>query len=260
MRIFRAWRRSRWLRRNRLPDELWRQTLRDVPLLRGLALEEKTLLHDLLVIFLHEKAFQGAAGLDVTPFMRLAIGAQACLLVLRLGMDYYDGWVEILVYPGGFSARHRFHDEAGVVHEEVGAFSGEAWLRGPVILSWEEVREDLAAPGEGYNVVVHEFAHKLDMLNGPANGFPPLHREMDAARWTNAFARAYETLQTQVDRGLPTAVDPYGTTNPGEFFAVLTETFFDAPGQLAAAFPDVYAELRSFYLQDPLVRAARAHS
>jgi Mlc titration factor MtfA (ptsG expression regulator) len=181
----------------------------------------------------------------------------ACLLVLRLGIDYYDGWVEVLVYPAGFSARHRFHDEAGVVHEEVGAFSGEAWLRGPVILSWEEVSADLAAPGAGYNVVVHEFAHKLDMLNGPANGFPPLHREMDRARWTRVLGEAYERLQRQIDRGLPSAVDPYGATNPGEFFAVLTENFFDAPRDLAAEFPDVYAELRAFYRQDPLARAER---
>jgi Mlc titration factor MtfA (ptsG expression regulator) len=258
--MFRAWRRRRWLRRDRLPAELWQATLRDVPLVSGLDSEEREMLHDLLVIFLHEKVFQGAAGLEVSPLMRAVIGVQACLLVLRLGLAYYDGWVEVLVYPAGFSARHRFRDEAGVVHEEVGALSGEAWLRGPVILSWEEVREDLDSPGQGYNVVLHEFAHKLDMLNGPANGFPPLHREMDAARWTGVFAQAYESLRNEVAAGLPNAVDAYGATDPGEFFAVLTETFFDAPARLAAEFPDVYSELRAFYRQDPLARTAVART
>ena len=252
--MWRNWRRQRWLSTHRLPDCAWQAATSRITLLDGLTTEEQARLRDLTSLFLREKTFEGAHGLQVTETMRLVISMQACLPILNLGLDYYDGWVEMLVYPGGFRARHEFHDEAGVVHVEDREMTGEAWSRGPVILSWEDIREDLDHPGHGYNVVIHEMAHKLDMLNSDANGFPPLHRGMVPARWADAFSTAYQTLASAVDEGVESLLDPYAASSPEEFFAVASEAFFDAPRILAEGFPGVYEQLRLFYRQDTLRR------
>lgn len=252
--MWRNWRRQRWLTRHRLPDSVWERAASQVTLLDGLSAEEQARLRDLTSLFLREKAFEGAHGLRVTEAMRLVISMQACLPILNLGLDYYDGWVEMLIYPGGFRARHEFHDEAGVVHIEDREMTGEAWSRGPVILSWKDVEEDLQHPGYGYNVVIHEMAHKLDMLNGNANGFPPLHRGMVPARWAEAFSDAYQDLARDLSEGIESFVDPYAASSPEEFFAVASEAFFDAPQILAAGLPAVYDQLRLFYRQDTVRR------
>ncbi len=138
-------------------------------------------LRDLAMLFLHEKQFATAAGLELSDEMRWSIATQACILILNLDLEYYRGWSEIIVYPEQFVPRHQYVDEAGVVHEGDEPYAGEAWLGGPVILSWA----DVAGTGypDGVNVVIHEFAHKLDMLNGDANGYPPLHADMDRSAW-----------------------------------------------------------------------------
>jgi len=139
-----------------------------------------------------------------------------------------------------------------VVHHSRDILAGESWHGGPLVLSLADVAA--SGQGEGVNVVLHEFAHKLDMLNGDANGFPPLHRGMDAAAWSNVFSAAYEDLCRRVDDGEDTPIDPYATTDPGEFFAVLSEAFFETPNSLFAEYPAVYAQMRQFYRQDPLQR------
>jgi Mlc titration factor MtfA (ptsG expression regulator) len=187
--------------------------------------------------------------------MRMAIAVQACILLLHLPDDWYDDWVEVIVYPDEFVPEVEWQDEFGVVHVGREVRAGEAWLRGPVVLSWAEIGEDFA---DGMNVAIHEFAHKLDMLNGDADGFPPLHAGMDRSRWRDSFTVAYEDLCRQVDAGRPTAIDPYAAEAPGEFFAVLSEAFIERPEIVRTAYPDVYAQLAAFYRQDPYARQAGA--
>ena len=146
-------------------------------------------------------------------------------------------------------------DEAGVEHEWDEARAGESWPQGPVILSWEDILA--SGQGEGYNVVIHEMAHKLDMLDGEANGRPPLHRDMDAEIWHCDFSTAFAELKRRIDAGEASAIDDYSTTDPGEFFAVNSEYFFDAPGVLAGEYPAVYTRLCEFYRQHPRTRFER---
>jgi MtfA peptidase len=252
--VFKRWRRKRWLRQDRIPEWEWRRLLADVPIARGLDAHEQDLLHGLVVVFLHEKVFLGGGHFQVTPQRRRLIAVHACVPVLHLGLDYYDDWVEVLVYPGGFRVPREYRDEYGVVHRGESALAGEAWQRGPLIVSWEDVRSDLACPGRGRNVLIHEFAHKLDMLDGSANGLPPLHRDMPIAAWTAAFEAAYRGFCARVEQGEWTDIDPYAATHPAEFFAVITEAFFDAPWLLTREFPAVYEQLRRFFRQDPAGR------
>jgi MtfA peptidase len=248
----RNWRRERILKRAQLDDELWRGIVSQIPFLRVLSAMEAARLRDLSVLFLHEKHFSAAAGLQLNERMRLFVAAQACVLILELGLDYYRGWSEIVVYPAQFVPRHQRIDEFGVVHQGEQPYAGEAWLHGPVVLSWEDV-EGSHWP-DGANVVIHEFAHKLDMLNGAANGYPPLHRGMHREIWSQAFGTAYRDFCTRVDRGEYTRLDPYASESPGEFFAVLSEVFFETPAVVRAEYPAVYQQLLQFYRQDPIGR------
>ncbi|HXF66494.1 MAG TPA: M90 family metallopeptidase [Burkholderiales bacterium] len=250
MRWFTQWRRGRVLRRARLDAALWHSALERYSFTRALSEEERARLRELAILFLHEKAIVGAGGLAVRDEIRVRIAAQACMLILNLGLDYYRGWVEVIVYPGEFLAEYEYVDEHGIAHRVAEPMSGESWPGGPVILSWADAEES----GEGYNVVLHEFAHKLDMLNGEANGFPPLHPGMDRAAWTRAFSAAYEDFCARIERGEHTEIDPYGAQNPGEFFAVLSEAFFETPQAVLAAYGEVYRQLAAFYRQDPASR------
>ncbi len=184
--------------------------------------------------------------------MRVAIGVQACILILNLGLDYYRGWVEVIVYPDEFVAEYEYIDEAGVTHHVEEAMTGESWEKGPVIISWADVQE--AGSGMGYNVVIHEFAHKLDMLNGEPNGYPPLHADMRRSDWATAFTRAYEDFCCKVDSEAEIEIDEYAAESPAEFFAVISEAFFERPSVVRDAYPLVYAQLSLFYRQDPAAR------
>ena len=199
-----------------------------------------------MLLFLAEKEFTGAHGLDVTDDMRVSIAAQACLPILELGLDWYGGWRGIVVYPGDFRVRRTEVDEDGVVHEWDDELAGEAMPGGPVVLSW-----DAAAHDPLINVVIHEFAHKLDMLNGTADGVPPLHAGMNRAAWVQAFEDAYEGFCDAVEREKDTWLDPYAAEHVSEFFAVISEAFFREPGETNRRYPDVYEQLRLFYRQDP---------
>ena len=251
---FKAWRRRRSSSHAVLDEALWQKVVSRFVFLRALTPGEQRRLHDLTQRFLSNKQMSGAAGLQLTDEMRTVIAAQACLLILNLGLDYYRGWVEVIVYPGDFMPQHEYTDDDGVVHVAREPMQGEAWLQGPVILSWEAAAD--SRNNQGVNVVIHEFAHKLDMLNGEPNGFPPLHQEMRREEWAQAFSAAYDDFCAQVDSGEDTAIDPYAAENPAEFFAVLSEVFFETPLLLKRTYPQVYRQLATFYRQEPAARAA----
>ena len=247
-----AWRRRRILRRSVLAPEVWERVASRFGFVARLNDEEKARLRDLSVLFLHEKQVSAAGGLELDDERLLGIAIQACILILNLDLDWYNGWVEVIVYPDEFVSRHEFHNEDGVVEVDDQPYSGQAWLRGPVILSWADV--EYAWIGDGANVVIHEFAHKLDMLNGDANGFPPLHPGMSRQDWADAFTQAYDDFCRRVEAGEETEIDPYASEAPGEFFAVISEAFFELPDVVQRIYPKVYQQLAAFYRQDPAAR------
>ena len=245
-----AWWRQRIINRSTISEDQWQRAFSSLPLLRRLSPADRLHLRELAILFLHQKKFFGAHGLVVTEDMSLSIALQACLPILRLGLDWYRGWVTIVVYPGGFVPERIVVDEYGLEHRVRMPLSGEAWERGPVILSWEDA--ELGAALDGSNVVIHEFVHKLDMLNGRADGFPPLHDDMDPAHWTEVFTDAYADFQHKVDRGSITDIHHYAASEPAEFVAVLSEVFFEQPGVIYREYPEVYEKFRAFFRQDPL--------
>ncbi|MEP7068529.1 MAG: M90 family metallopeptidase [Usitatibacter sp.] len=264
-----SWFRARARAKSRPIDPaLWRDATASWLFMRGVNAAESERLRTICAEFLANKHFSGTHHLEISDLMMVEIAAQASILVLELGIEWYDGWSEIIVYPSQFAPEREEVDEAGVVHLTQDAMSGEAWLGGPVILSYEDVAmtADEALRVPGYNVVIHEFAHKLDMRNGDPNGFPPLHPGMKASQWKDAFAAAYEGFCARVDaaealskRRMQAALDalpmdPYAAESAGEFFAVASEAFFETPELLAPAYPAVYEQLRLFYRQDPLAR------
>ena len=254
LQAFKDWRRERIVGRVRIDERLWRSALERFEFLHALDPAERARLKRTVALFLHDKSIAGAAGLELSEAMRLRIAVQACILILNLDIDYYAGWNEIILYPDEFVPQHEYADEDGIVHVVREPHAGEAWLRGPVILSWADVAEDYG--DDGVNVVIHEFAHKLDMLNGDANGFPPLHREMNRAAWAKVFSTAYQDFCARVDADEDTEIDPYAAESPGEFFAVMSEAFFQIPAVVRLVYPEVYAQLAQFYRQDPLARSA----
>jgi hypothetical protein len=249
---FGRWRRARILDKHAIPPDAFRTAVERLPILHGLSSDELARLREAASLFIHDKTFSAAGGADVDDITQHLIALQASLLTLNLSEDSYRGWNEIILYPDEFLRHHEETDEAGVVHHSRDILAGESWHGGPLVLSIA----DVAASGlaDGFNVVLHEFAHKLDMLNGDANGFPPLHHGMDAAAWARDFTSAYEDLCARVDADEDTAIDPYATTDPAEFFAVLTEVFFETPHLLHAVYPAIYRQLQQFYRQHPLAR------
>jgi len=247
-----------WLRRTPetapIPDALWSETLAALPFLDRLDDEERTRLRALSEAFLAEKEFSSAGGLELSDAICVSIAAQACLPILNLGLENYRDWVGIVVYPDEFVIPRVIEDDFGIVHEFDDVASGEAWDGGPVLISWR----DAQMAGDGYNVVIHEFAHKLDMLNGEANGVPPLPAGLTRQAWEETLLAAYDDFCARVDaaeeRSEDIELDPYATENPGEFFAVMSETFFEAPDVLRETYPVLYAQLSLSYRQDPASR------
>ncbi len=250
---FSGWRRNRILRHHLVPFAAFRTAVERLPILRGLTPDELARLREAASLFIHDKTFSAAGGAEVDDAMQLNIAVQACLLTLYLDADSYRGWNEIILYPDEFLRPRVEMDEAGVVHHTRDILAGESWHGGPLVLSLADV--EASGRADGFNVVLHEFAHKLDMLNGDANGFPPLHRGMDSASWARDFSAAYADLSARVDAGEDTAIDPYATANPAEFFAVLSEVFFETPHVLNTEYPAIYRQLQQFYRQHPLRRS-----
>ena len=230
----------------------YKRAVARLPLLYGLSSSEKAMLQKLASQFMHTKHFTLAGGATNTRATELAVALQASLLILQLDERSYQGWREIVLYPDAFIRPQAQTDIAGVVHHSHEILSGEAWHRGPIILSVADVLG--SGQANGNNVVLHEFAHKLDMLNGIADGFPPLHRGMSSVTWERDFSAAFADFTQRVDANESTSINAYGATNPAEFFAVLTEVFFETPSVLHQRYPKVYAQLQQFYRQDPLLR------
>ena len=245
----RRWRMHRILKRHPIPHCIWQNVTRRLLVLRGLDAVQMAHLREMTTWFLDRKSITGAQGLEVTLSMRVTVAAQACLLILNLGVEYFDDWVEVILYPGAFRVNHAQIDAIGLVHNEASILSGESWLRGPVILSWDDVERDTYNYQAGHNIVLHEFAHKLDALTGVTNGMPPLRRGMSRGKWAEALSGAYEALCLQVAAGEPAFINPYAATTPAEFFAVLSEYFFTAPSILKNCYPSVYTQLTLFYRQ-----------
>ncbi|NWB51082.1 zinc-dependent peptidase [Pseudomonas gingeri] len=250
-----AWRRRRTLARHPVTDETWHRVREHLSILDGLSIAEDRWLREHSVLFLDDKYLSALPGVELDQESRLLLAAQAQLPLLHLGdLNWYQGFHEIVLYPDDFLSPQRHRDASGVEHEWDAEHSGEAWQQGPIILAWPGVQ---ASGGwEGYNLVIHELAHKLDMLSGSANGLPPLHSDMRVGDWAKVMQHAYDDLNRQLDRNpdADTAIDPYAAENPAEFFAVTSEYFFSAPDILATAYPQVYEQLRAFYRQDPLAR------
>ena len=250
----RRFRERRILRTSALPDALWRDTRTALPFLARYTEAELARLRDLVVLFLDAKSIVGAQGHEVTPLQRTIIAAQACIVVLNLGLRLYDRFENIIVYPDEFVPGGEYEDEYGVVHRQDAALAGEAMPGGPVILSWPDVQASADWDDAQMNLVIHEFAHKIDMRDGDANGCPPLPDDRSRELWQRTMRDAYADFCTRVDDGEETAIDPYAAENPGEFFAVLSEVFFAEPLLLRDEYPAVYREFAAFYRQDPAAR------
>jgi Mlc titration factor MtfA (ptsG expression regulator) len=254
MNIFKRARIRYILRRHAIAHGLWAEVAEKLAILQGLTAVEKAHLRELTTLFLHEKTFFGAHDFQLSDVMCLTIAAQACLPALGLGIGCLSGWTEIIVYPGAFRISRDEKDVAGVVHHHEQALIGESWSRGPLILSWDDVERDMQGKQPGRNVVIHEITHKLDMLNGPADGFPPLHHDMVVTAWSTSLSAAYESLVRQIEHRQRALINPYAATSPAEFFAVISEYFFCAPEILHTHFTDVYRQLELYYRQNPLLR------
>lgn len=250
---FRAWRRQRIIQRRGPSQALWLHVLNALPVLNGLSGSQQQALRGLATLFLHKVQLVEVADVRLSEQDVWSLAAQACLPIMELDLDWYQACATVVIYPGDFVARHRYRDEAGVEHEDEVALSGEAWDAGPVVLSLDDVRG--AAALDGFNVVIHEFTHKLDMLNGDANGHPPLHADMALVDWTRAFTEAFRDFTGRVAAGdRPDGLDPYAAESPAEFFAVASESFFEVPVKLRRLYPDVYGQLALFYRQQPAER------
>jgi MtfA peptidase len=246
------WREQRALDRRPIDGGLWQRTLRRYPFLRRRdpALEEQLL--RLTRLFLDRKEFTAIGQVRLNNDVVVAIAAQACLPVLRLGLARYDGFVGIVVHESAVRARRTHADETGVVHEYDEVLSGEAVQGGPVMLSWRDVRSAGLTAKQGFNVVIHEFAHVLDMEAGPADGAPLLPGHLPASEWQTTFQQAFDAFVQHVHSGQPTWLDPYGAEGPEEFFAVASEAFFVRPTGMKKEHLALYQVLCRFYLQDPV--------
>jgi len=230
----------------------WRAILeRRVPYLARMPRELRRQLEDHVKVFIAEKRFTGCAGMEIDDDVRVTIAAQACLLLLERRTDYFPTLVQVLVYPGAFVVERVRAEPSGVLQEQRHALSGESWARGQVVLSWESVVEGAAVPDDGRNVVIHEFAHQLDQRKGYANGAPWLGRRDRYGRWSRVMLEAYTGLQRDAAIGQPSVFSEYGATSPAEFFAVVSEVFFEQPASLSALHPALYEELSSLYRVDP---------
>jgi Mlc titration factor MtfA (ptsG expression regulator) len=250
----RAWRQrreARALRRRAIPDDLWALTLARLPFLARRSSSDLSELRRLCSLFLDQKEFTGAHGLEVDDSMAVCIAAQACLPVLNFGLGPYSGFVGIVVHPDEAVARREVVDDDGVVHTYDEVLSGEAMEGGPVMLSWPDVHDAGTSAEWAYNVVIHEFAHVLDMNDGEADGVPPLADAAAHAAWVECIDDEFERFCRAVDRGAEVLLDPYGAEGIDEFFAVAVEAFFVSAEAMRSAHPRLYAMFTGYFRQDP---------
>jgi Mlc titration factor MtfA (ptsG expression regulator) len=251
IRVLRRWREARTLARRPIPEALWSATLAGWPFLAWRPAADRQRLRDMATLFLADKEWAGAQGLQVSDAMAVAIAAQACLPVLRLGLAPYAGFKGIVVQPDVVVARRSRMDDIGVVHEYDEELAGEAMEGGPVMLSWRDVERAGMPAGQAYNVVIHEFAHVLDMLDGASDGVPPQPDARERRHWIEVIEAQWQRFLRRLDDGRETLIDPYGAEGRDEFFAVASEAFFVAPLEFAAEEPRLHELLQRFYRQDP---------
>jgi len=223
---------------------------KNIPYLNSLSGEDRSELESLVRVFLAEKSFEGCGGLTLTDEIKLTIAGQACLLLLHRETDIYPNVDSILVYPSAYRVPTEQYDGLVVVQEDQTRL-GESWQRGLVVLAWDHVLSGAAQPCDGQNVVLHEFAHQLDSEDGVMNGTPDLGARARFTSWAHVLGDEFAELSERLHAGRSSDIDPYGATNPAEFFAVLTEMFFEKPRALKRRHAELYAELAEFYKQDP---------
>jgi Mlc titration factor MtfA (ptsG expression regulator) len=250
-------RRRKKVKARPFPDE-WRGYVdQHVPYAALLNEKDHTELEGHILVFLEEKTFEGCGGLEMTDEIKVSIAAQACMLLLGRDTDYYPGLESILVYPSAYVATTRRALPGGAVVETEQTRLGESWGSGQVVLSWDDVERGAADVDDGHNVVFHEFAHQLDGLNPTSDGAPLLDKRSMYIAWARVLGAEYQRLLADLARRRRTLLDRYGATNPAEFFAVATETFFEQPVQLKKQHPGLYEQLSVFYKQDPASRYRR---
>lgn len=247
-------------RRNKIAGrpfpEPWLAILeRSVPFYARLPEPDRQELKRHILIFLAEKRFEGCGGLDITDEIRVTIAAQACLLLLHRRTDYFPHLRSILVYPGSYVAETTHHIGGGVILESDDVREGESWHHGSVVLSWDDVRRGADDADDGYNVVLHEFAHQLDSSGGKGDSTPVLQSQSSFLAWARALGEDYERFKRDIEEDGAEVLDEYGATDPAEFFAVATECFFEQPTEVRRAYPRLYEELKRFYQQDPAALA-----
>lgn len=249
-----AWRERRTrstLTRRAIPEALWQLTLARYPFLARRTPADVDQLRRLATLFLDRKEFSGANGMLVDDEVAVAVAAQACLPILKLGLHRYDGFVGIVLHPDEAVARRVVTDDDGVVHEYEETLSGEAMQGGPVMLSWPDVQAAGESSAWAYNVVIHEFAHVLDMDSAATLGPASAAQRAAHQAWLSDLTREYSAFCVAVDAGAETLVDPYGAESIEEFFAVCSEAFFVAPVDLLQQREGLYALMRAYYQQDP---------
>lgn len=244
-------REQRIVERRTISDALWLETLQALPFITRRSEADLTELRRLSSLFLDEKEFSGAGGLEVTDAIALRIAVQACLPVLRLGLAPYRGFVGIVVHPDEVVAPREVVDDDGVVHQYDEVLSGEAMGGGPLMLSWTDVRDAGESADWAYNVVIHEFAHVIDMADGEADGVPPLASLAARRHWETVLDEAFQSFCHRVDEGRATTLDPYGASGIDEFFAVAVEAFFVAPEGMRDEHPRLYELFAGYFRQDP---------
>ena len=254
--LFKSRRRER-LRTQPAPAA-WRAILeRNLAIFSRLSADDQAELIGHTQVFLAEKHFEGCGGLELTDEMRVTIAGQACLLLLHRDTDYYPELISVLVYPSGYTA-HEERPIGGGIWEEGGEDRlGHTGHRlGALVLAWDAARKGAAAPTDGENLVLHEFAHQLDFENQRSDGTPALDTRGDYLAWARVMSAEFEALRDASDAGVPTLLDSYGATDPAEFFAVVTEVFFERPRALRKLHPALFAQLQRFYRQDPTTYSA----
>lgn len=247
-----------WLRRRRRKALLaqafpvpWREILGRYPFYAGLTPDDRQRLEDTLRVLVAEMTWEGAGSFEVTDEVRVTIAGLAALLILHIDHDYYAQVTSVIVHPSTHRSVVRHRDGHGVTSEGT-PLLGQAWYRGPVTLAWDAVLHGAHNAEDGHNVTLHEFAHRLDMLDGFVDGTPPLHHRSHYAAWQRVMTEEFARLKSEGGRAR--VLDSYGAVNEGEFFAVVTEAFFEKPRQMLKRHPELYALLRDYYRQDPVTR------